>query len=73
MAATTRTRVDEVLTAARDTARVIADAQVDQLVQAVRWAELNPGLAPAPEIEWGMRPTEVAGQGAPTIDVSAVA
>ena len=73
MAATTRTRSVEVLVAARDTAKVIADAQVDQLLQAVQWAELNPGIAPDPEIEWGMRPTEVAGEGAPTIDESAVA
>ena len=73
MAATTSTRSDEVLVAAHDTASVIADAQVEQLVQAVQWAELNPGVEPDPEIEWGMRPTEVAGAGAPTIDESAVA
>ncbi|GAB6984210.1 HNH endonuclease signature motif containing protein [Nocardioides pyridinolyticus] len=73
MAATTRIRAEEVLTAARDTATVIADAQVEQLVQAVQWAQLNPGDEPEPEIEWGMRPLEVAGAGAPTIDESAVA
>ena len=63
---------ESVLTAARDTAAVIADAQVEQLAQAVQWAELNPG-DPDPQIEWGMQPLELAGAGAPTIDESAVA
>ena len=61
-----------VLAAARDTATVIADAQVEQLVQAVQWADLHPG-DPDPELEWGMQPLELAGEGAPTIDESAVA
>ena len=73
MAATATTRAEQVLTAARDTASVIAHAQVEQLLQAVQWAELNPGQDPDPQIEWGMQPLEVAGEGAPTIDESAVA
>ncbi|HEY1117902.1 MAG TPA: hypothetical protein VGE43_09365 [Acidimicrobiales bacterium] len=72
MEATTRTRAEEVLVAARDTATVIADAQVEQLVQAVQWAQLHPG-DPDPEIEWGMQALELAGEGAATIDESAVA
>ncbi|HEY1116127.1 MAG TPA: DUF222 domain-containing protein, partial [Acidimicrobiales bacterium] len=72
MAVTTRTRADEVLVAARDTATVIADAQLEQLVQAVQWAELSPG-DPDPEIEWGMQALELAGEGAATIDEAAVA
>ena len=72
MAVTARTRTDEVLAAARDTASVIADGQVEQLVQAVQWAALNPG-DPDPQLEWGMQPLELAGEGAPTIDESAVA
>src|ERR1044071_9572811 len=72
MAATTITRTEQVLVAARDTASVIADAQVEQLVQAVQWAELNPG-DPDPDLEWGMQPLELAGEGAATIDESAVA
>uniref|UniRef100_UPI003F827EE8 DUF222 domain-containing protein n=1 Tax=Actinosynnema sp. TaxID=1872144 RepID=UPI003F827EE8 len=72
MAATTSTRADEVLVAARDTATVIAEAQVEQLVQAVQWAELHPG-DPDPEIEWGRQAPELAGAGAVTIDESAVA
>src|SRR6188472_4117287 len=73
MAATTSTRDEQVLAAARDTAQVIADAQVEQLLQAVQWAELHPGEAPDPQIEWGMQPLELAGAGAPTIDESGVA
>ena len=74
MAATTTIRADEVLAAARDTASVIADAQVEQLRQAVQWAQLHPGDPdPDPDLEWGMRPLELAGAGAPTIDESAVA
>src|SRR5690349_23116930 len=74
MGATIRTRSDEVLEAARDTASVIADAQVEQLVQAVQWVELHPGDDDwADQGSWSMRPLELAGEGAPAIDESAVA
>ncbi|WP_460830645.1 HNH endonuclease signature motif containing protein [Nocardioides hungaricus] len=64
---------ERVLAAARDTASVITDAQVEQLVQAVAWAGLHPGEEPDPEVEWAMRPLELAGDGAPLVDESAVA
>lgn len=53
MGTTSTSTPESVLMSVRDTASVIADAQVEQLVQAVQWARLNPG-DPDSQIEWGI-------------------
>src|SRR5215218_10160096 len=73
MAATEIARTEQVLAAARATRAAIVDLEVEQLVQAVAWAELHPGEEPDEGVEWAMRPLELAGDGAPTVDESAVA
>src|SRR6478735_1427888 len=73
MAATESTRTEQVLAAARATRAAIVDLEVEQLVQAVEWAALHPGEEPDTSVEWAMRPLELAGEGAPTVDESAVA
>jgi hypothetical protein len=73
MAATTIARTEQVLAAARATRAAIGDLEVEQLAQAVEWATLHPGEEPDPAMDWAMRPLELAGDGAPTVDESAVA
>ncbi len=74
MAATTRTRADraeEVLVAARDNQRAIADLEIERLLLAVEWAAMFEGEEPDPD-DWATHPVEIAGDGAP-VDESAVA
>jgi hypothetical protein len=73
MAATTVSRTDQVLAAARDNHRATTGLEVERILLAVQWAELHPGEEPDPQVEWAMRPLELAGDGAPTIDEAAVA
>ncbi|GAB6986378.1 DUF222 domain-containing protein [Nocardioides pyridinolyticus] len=75
MAATTRTRADraeEVLVAARDNQRAIADLEIERLLLAVEWAAMFEGEEPDPD-DWATHPVEIAGDGAPWVDESAVA
>ncbi|HEY1117716.1 MAG TPA: DUF222 domain-containing protein [Acidimicrobiales bacterium] len=72
MAATVRTRVDEVLVAARDNQRAVADLEVERLLLAVEWAAMFAGEEPDPT-DWATHPVEIAGEGAPWVDESAVA
>src|SRR5918994_5653050 len=67
MAATTITRTDQVLAAARATRSAITDLQVEQLLQALEWAQLHPGDPVDVSVPWGERELEVAGDGAPTV------
>src|ERR1700754_5060981 len=68
MAATMMSRTDQVLAAARTTATAITDLQVEQLLQAAEWALLNPGYDRSEYESWAMRPMELAGEGAPTVE-----
>jgi hypothetical protein len=72
MSTTSTHTPDLVLAAARKTASVITDAQIEQLLQAVEWAALYPGEEPDPT-DWATHPIEIAGEGAPLVDESAVA
>ncbi len=63
MAATTITRTEQVLAAARATRAAIVDLEVEQLVQAVEWAELHPGEPVDETVPWAERELEVAGPG----------
>src|SRR5690349_7081208 len=72
MAVTTRTRADEVLVAARDNQRAVADLEVERLLLAVEWAAMFTGEEPDPT-DWATHPVEIAGEGAPWVDESAVA
>ncbi|WP_243057029.1 HNH endonuclease signature motif containing protein [Nocardioides sp. SR21] len=67
MAATTTTRTELVLAAARATRSAIADLEAEQLVQALEWAALNPGDVVDQTRSWEERDLEVAGDGAPTV------
>ncbi len=73
MAATTITRTEQVLAAARETHAAMVDLEVEQLVQAVEWAELHPGEPVDESIPWAERELEVAGPGAPTVSEFSVA
>ena len=70
MAGTSTVTPEQVLAAARATRAAIADLEVEQLVQAVQWADLHPGEEPDPS-DWACHPVEVAGEGAPWVDESA--
>ena len=73
MAATSTTRTAQVIEAARVTRSAMAELEVELLLGAVEWVQLNPGSEVDTSIEWGMRELEIAGDGAPTIDEGAVA
>ncbi|GAB3201101.1 hypothetical protein GCM10027062_22310 [Nocardioides hungaricus] len=73
MAATSIVDVDPVLAAAREAAEMEAVAQVRKLQLAVEWALQHPGYDRSEHESWAMRPLELAGDGAPTIDEAAVA
>jgi hypothetical protein len=73
MPATTITPDAQVLAALRDNHHAATALDIERLVLAVQWAQLHPGEVPDPAIEWSMRPLELAGDGAPTVDESAVA
>src|SRR4051794_18629526 len=67
MAATPMTRTEQVLAAARATRSAITDLEVEQLAQAVQWAQLHPGELVDESVPWTERDLEVAGPGAPTV------
>ncbi|RYJ01491.1 MAG: DUF222 domain-containing protein, partial [Actinomycetales bacterium] len=73
MAATTITRTEQVLAAVQSNHRATTDLEIERLLLAVQWADLNPGEEPDPDAEWATHELPLAGQGAPTIDESAAA
>src|SRR4051812_38507121 len=67
MAATTTTRTEMVLAAARANRTATTELEVERLLLAVEWAELHPGDEVDESIPWAERELEVAGEGAPTV------
>src|SRR5215218_4024515 len=67
MAATTTTRTEQVLAAARANRSAATDLEVERLLLAVEWAELHPGEPVDESVPWAERELEIAGEGAPTV------
>src|SRR6478736_6506417 len=67
MVATTTTRTEQVLAAARANRTAITELEVERLLLAVEWAELHPGDEVDESVPWAERELEVAGEGAPTV------
>src|SRR5215218_8946694 len=67
MAATTTTRTEQVLAAARANRSAATDLEVERLLLAVEWAALNPGEPVDETVPWAERELEIAGEGAPTV------
>src|SRR6478672_2739271 len=67
MAATTTTRSELVLAAARSNRSATTELEVERLLLALEWAELHPGDEVDESIPWAERELEIAGDGAPTV------
>src|SRR6478735_1816586 len=67
MAATTITRTEQVLAAARANRSAMTELEVERLLLALEWAELNPGDDVDETVPWAERELEIAGDGAPTV------
>src|SRR6478735_12637006 len=67
MAATTITRTEQVLAAARANRSAMTQLEVERLLLALEWAELHPGDEVDESVPWAERELEIAGEGAPTV------
>ncbi|GAA4366651.1 HNH endonuclease signature motif containing protein [Nocardioides caricicola] len=67
MAATTTTRTELVLAAARNNLDAATQLEIERLLLALEWADLHPGDVVDETRSWGERDLEVAGDGAPTV------
>ena len=61
MAATTTTRTEMVLAAARANRSAMTDLEVERLLLALEWAELYPGDEVDESVPWAERELEIAG------------
>src|SRR3954451_12100132 len=67
MAATTITRTELVLAAARANRTETTELEVERPLLALEWAELHPGDDVDETVPWAERDLKIAGEGAPTV------